>query len=69
MGKCKAKSIQTDLGTFWHNQAYPRIIQAYPKPCLTLPYIELWYIQNPDIFKIRNIFRTLLYPEPWHIQN
>ena len=28
MVKCKAKAIQTDLGTFRHNQAYPGIIQA-----------------------------------------
>ena len=32
MGKCKAKAIQTDLGTTRHNQAYPGIIQAYTKP-------------------------------------
>ena len=61
MGKCKTKVIQTDLGTFRHNQAYPGIIQAYSKPCITLAYLEPWYIQNPDIFKIRNIFRTLAY--------
>ena len=67
MVKCKAKFIQTDLGTFWHNQAYPRIILAYPKPYVTLLSIELWYIQNPDIFKIRSIFTTLVYPEK-HIQ-
>ena len=27
MRKQKAKDIQTDLGTFRHNQAYPGIIQ------------------------------------------
>ena len=32
MRKCKAKAIQTDLGTIRHNQAYPGIIQAYTKP-------------------------------------
>ena len=32
MGKCKTKVIQTDLGTFRHNQAYPGIIQAYSNP-------------------------------------
>ena len=69
MGKCKAKAIQTDLGTFRHNQAYPGIIQAYSKPFLTLAYLEMWYIQNPDTFKIRNIFRTLVYSEPQYIQN
>ena len=31
-------------------------------------YSKPWYIQNSDIFKIRNIFRTLAYPEK-HIQN
>ena len=40
MGKCKTKAIQTDLATFRHNQAYPGIIQAYSKPCVTLAYLE-----------------------------
>ena len=62
MGKCKTKAIQTDLGTFRHNQ-------AYSKPCVNLAYSEPWYIQNPDIFKTRNIFRTLDYSEPWYIEN
>ena len=38
MGKQKTKDIQTDLGTFRHNQAYPQIIQV------TIEYLELWYI-------------------------
>ena len=63
MGKCKTKAIQTDLGTFKQNQAYPGIILAYSKPCVTLAYLQPWYIQNPDILKIRNIFRTLVYSE------
>ena len=29
MGKCITKVVQTYLGTFMHNQAYPRIIQTY----------------------------------------
>ena len=37
MGKCKTKAIQTDLGLFRHNQAYPGIIQAcsgiFSTPC------------------------------------
>ena len=33
MGKCKAKAIQTDLGTFRHNH-------AYSKPCVTLACIS-----------------------------
>ena len=67
MGKCKTKAIQTDFGIFRHNQAYPGIIQAYSKPCVILTYLEPWYIQNPNIFKIRNIFRTLVDSEPWYI--
>ena len=31
--KCKTKTIQTDLGTFRH-------IQAYSKPCVNLAYSE-----------------------------
>ena len=38
MGNQKAKDIQTDLGTFRHNQAYPGIIQV------TMEYLEPWYI-------------------------
>ena len=69
MGKCKTKAILTGLDTFRNNLAYTGIIQAYSKPCLTLAYLGPWYIQNPDIFKIRNIFRTLVYSQLWHIQN
>ena len=75
MGKCKAKAIHTDLGTFRHNQTYPGIIQAYSKPCVILAYLEPWYIQNSDILRTGSIFGTLAYSEPeaysehWHIQN
>ena len=55
MGKCKTKAIQTDLGTFRHNQSYPGIIQAYSSICKTLC--------NPGIFG------SVVYPELWHIQN
>ena len=34
MGRCKAKAIQTNLGTFRHNQTHPGIIQAYLEPVL-----------------------------------
>ena len=40
MGKCKTKVIQTDFGTFRHNQLHPGIIQACSKPCVTLAYLE-----------------------------
>ena len=62
MGKCKAKAIQTDLGTLRHNQ-------GCSKPCVNLAYSDPWYIQNSDIFKTRNIFRTMVYTKLWHIQN
>ena len=54
MGECKTKAIQTNLGTFRHNQTYPGIIQAYSCIFRTLC--------NPGIFKI------VVCPEPWHIQ-
>ena len=69
MGKCKTKTIQTDLGTFRYNQVYPGIIQAHLKPFVTLAYLEPWYIQKPGVFKIRNIFRTLVYSELRYIQS
>ena len=50
----QTKVIQADFLEAY-NQANPGIIQAYSKPCVTLAYLEPWYIQNPDIFKIRNI--------------
>ena len=50
MGKCKTKAIQTNLGTFKHYQAYPRISQAYSGIFRTLC--------NPGIFKI------MVYLEP-----
>ena len=52
-----------------HNQAYSGIIQLYSEPCVTLAYSELWYIQNPGIFKTRGIFSNLIHPKLWHIQN
>ena len=64
----QTKVIQADFLEAY-NQANPGIIQAYSKPCVTLAYLEPWFIQNPDIFKIRNIFRTLVYSEPPYIQN
>ena len=39
MGKCKTKAIQTDLGTFRHDQAYPGIILCNKALC------------NPGIFR------------------
>ena len=33
------------------------------------PYSEPGYTQYPIIFKTRSIFRTMVYSQPWHIQN
>ena len=52
MSKCKTKAIRTDLSTFRYNQTYAGIIQACSKPYVTLAYLEPWYIQNSDIFRI-----------------
>ena len=57
--------IFTHSGMFTHSG----IIQEYSKPCVILAYSELCYIQNPGIFKTRDISRTLTYPKVWHIQN
>ena len=55
MSECKTKAIKANLGTFRHNQIHPGIIQAYSSIFRTLSY--------PDIFK------TVVYTEPKHIQN
>ena len=69
MRKCKAKAVQADFqvnsrtlphiraysNIFRHNQAYSGIVQAYSGIFRTLC--------SPDIF------RTLVYLDPWHIQN
>ena len=79
MGKCKTKAIQTDLGTFRHNQAYLGIIQAYSGIFKTLcntsifrtvvypepeAYSEPWYIQNPRIFRTLAYSNSEAYSEP-----
>ena len=69
MSKCKTKAIHTDLDTFRHFQELLRHIQTYSKPCGTLAYLKPWYIQNPDIFRTRSIFRTLAYSQRWYNQN
>ena len=69
MRKHETKAIWTDVGTFRRNQVYPRIIQTYSEPCVTLAYLERWCIQNPAIFRARSIFKTLAYSQLWYIQN
>ena len=73
------RHIQAYSGILRHIQTYPDIIrdikpysgiiQAYSEPCVTLAYSELWYIQNPDIFKTTCIFRILVHKKLWYIQN
>ena len=54
-GEFKTKAIQANLDTFRHNQTYPGIIQAYSDRFRPLCYSD--------------IFKTMVYPEPQHIQN
>ena len=45
----------------------PGIIQAYSgilEPFPSLAYLKLWYIQNPNIFRTRSVFRTPAYSQP-----
>ena len=58
MAKCKTKAIQTALATFRQNQTYSGIIQVYSGIFRTFCYLDMfkWCIQNPNIFRIRNIF-------------
>ena len=55
MGECKIKPNQTNSGSFRHNHTYPGIIQAYSDIFRT--------VRHPDLFK------TVVYPEPYYIQN
>ena len=32
-------------------------------------YSKLWYIQNSGTFRTRDIFRILVYSNPWDVQN
>ena len=78
MGKCTTKSIQTNLGTFRHNQAYPGIIQAYLGIFRTLCYPDIfktvvcskpWDVQEGKYIQNPGIFTTLVHSEPRYIQN
>ena len=40
-------------------------IQTYQEPCVTLPYSESWYIQNPGHVNSE----PEAYSEPWYIEN
>ena len=74
MGKCKTKTIQTDLDIFMHIpaytgifrhpdiirhiQVYSRIIQAYYEPCVTLVYSEPEAYSEPCYIQNSGTFRT-----------
>ena len=76
-GNCKTRAVQADLGTFMHITAYSDIfrgiaryiqdlfrhIHAHSEPCVTLTYLERWYIWSPGIFRI------LLQSEPCYIHS
>ena len=53
-----------------HIQKLSRDIQTHSEACVALLYLEAlhiqnpWYIQNPGIFRIRAISRTLIYSGP-----
>ena len=68
MGECKIKAIQTNVGRFRHNQTCPEIIQADLELGVTLTYLKLWYIQNPEIFRNRSVFRSSAHSGPCYIQ-
>ena len=71
MGKCITKAIQTYLGTFRHNQTYPRIIQAYPLLIRTL-YNLVYFMKLlvlMFVLIVSCIFRTLVYLASGHIQS
>ena len=67
MGEYKTKAIQTDLGTFRHNQAYPGIIQAYSGIFRTLCYPDMFY--NCGISRTLTYSEPEAYSEPWRIHN
>ena len=63
----KARAIQTNLGTFRHNQVYPGIIQAYSGIFRTLCYPDIFY--NCGISRKLTYSETEAYSEPRYIQN
>ena len=62
--------MQTDLGTFKHNQSYPDIIQAYSSIfktlckhgiCRIVVYLDPWDIHNPGIFRTPYIHNARIF--------
>ena len=71
MGKWITIAIQTYLGTFRHNLAYTKIIQAYSVVIRTLRNLAFFIklLMLLLVLIVSCVFRTLVYPESWHIQN
>ena len=67
MGECKAKAIQTNLGTSRHNQTSPGIIQVYSGIFRTLCYLNIFY--NCGISRTLIYSKPEAYSEPRSIQN
>ena len=63
------RQVQAHSAIIWHIQELFSHIQAYLEHCVTLTYLKLWYIQNPDTFTTESIFRTPAYLQPWYIQH
>ena len=64
MGKWITIAIHTYLGTFGHNQAYPVVIRTL---CNLAFFIKLLMLLL--VLIVSCVFRSLVYPESWHIQN
>ena len=56
-------SYRSAPGSFKYHY-YPYISGNGTFLCFGKVYSEPWYIQNPNIFKTRSIFKTLVYLEP-----
>ena len=57
---CLLLQIQTYTGIFTSYSDIFSHIVACLEPCVTVAYLKPCHIQNPEIFRIQDIFRTLL---------
>ena len=62
IGKCKTKTVQADLGIFWHDQAYSGIIQEYLGIFRTL--VCAWHIKSCGISRLLLYSKSEEYSEP-----
>ena len=56
---CLVLKIQTYSGIFTSCSDIFSHIVAYLEPCVIIAYSEPFHVQNPGIFRIQDIFRTL----------